>query len=448
MATHLTDMEELLARIVAPAAADYMAEALKCYHAGAYRACVVTCYIALFHDLRMKLVPLVPVNSAAKTLHTSIEQKVQDQEVYESQLADQLASLKLIDPAQKSRLEMIIKLRNKSAHPSGVHASAEEARYVFFETIDKFLALPALQTNFLSDSILATLAQGNYFPSRQLDDISAVVKNDVAALHEQGRPYLVAKLIEAQSAAEPLQQPARFYLFGLTAMKDAVWRALLQKMIIIGKAQSSAFGTLIIGMIRSDPELTIGLSSINLQRVGALLEEAVKAETTTDATRLAHPLGFLNRFIAVRGQATAWKEFKAPITTMLNKHLYDEALMGTLASSGPVHDAYVDELVIRATSGIFDVSKLVANALHTIDENMGATFSDKQAFRLVAAVMRAAESGTWAAKNVVDGSFKAAPKIRDRALEFADKHPNQSKKILEELYLWISLDDFRARLGA
>ncbi len=90
----------------------------------------------------------------------------------------------------------------------------------------------------------------------------------------------------------------------------------------------------------------------------------------------------------------------------------------------------------------------MANALHTIDENMGATFSDKQAFRLVAAVMRAAESGTWAAKNVVDGSFKAAPKIRDRALEFADKHPNQSKKILEELYLWISLDDFRARLGA
>jgi len=67
MATHLTDMEELLARIVASAAADYMAEALKCYHAGAYRACVVTSYIALFHDLRMKLVPLVPVNSARRS---------------------------------------------------------------------------------------------------------------------------------------------------------------------------------------------------------------------------------------------------------------------------------------------------------------------------------------------------------------------------------------------
>jgi len=106
-----------------------------------------------------------------------------------------------------------------------------------------------------------------------LEDISAVVKNDVAGLHEQGRPYLVAKLIEAQSMASPLQQPAGSYLFGLAAMQDAGWRALLQKMIIVGKAQSSAFGSLIIGMIRSDPELTIGLSTIDLQRVGALLRK-------------------------------------------------------------------------------------------------------------------------------------------------------------------------------
>jgi hypothetical protein len=447
MAPHLTDMDELLSRIVSPAAADYMAEALKCYQGGTYRACVVVCNIALFHDLRTKLLPLASVNKAAKKLHAEIEQKVQNQEVYESLLADRLASLKLIDPIQKSRLEIITKLRNKSAHPSGVHASAEEARYVFFETIDKFLALPALQTTFLADSILVALAQGNYFPSRQLEDISAIAKNDVAALHEQGRPYLVAKLVEAQSVAGPSQQPAAFFLFGLAAMQDAGWRVLLQTTIIVGKAQSSAFGSLIIGMLRSDPELTKGLGIIDMQRIGALLEDSVKAEATTDVTRLAHPLSWLDRYIDVRGQEIAWEEFEVPIGAIIKKHQNNEALMITLASSGPIQDAYIDELVDRAMSGNFDLSKSAANALQTIDQHMGATFSSRQAFRVVAAMMVAAENGTYAARSVCDGSFKLAPQIRDRALNFADQHPDQSKKFLRELCLSTTFEEFWEILG-
>jgi hypothetical protein len=31
---------------------DYMREALACYHAGAYRGCIVMSYLALFDDLR------------------------------------------------------------------------------------------------------------------------------------------------------------------------------------------------------------------------------------------------------------------------------------------------------------------------------------------------------------------------------------------------------------
>src|ERR1035437_9678224 len=91
---------------------------------------------------------------------------------------------------------MIIKLRNKAAHPSGVHASAEEARYVFSEVINKCLKDKMLQTNFAVDAIVSVLPKGNFFPTNKLDDIKAIVETEIAGLQEQAVPYLIHKLLE------------------------------------------------------------------------------------------------------------------------------------------------------------------------------------------------------------------------------------------------------------
>jgi len=165
----LRDREELVAQVVRADARDYMAEALRCYNADAFRACVVLSYIAVFDDLREKLVPLTKVNSTAKTIHQDIEKKAKDQEVFESDLANRLASTGLIDAGQKTKLDTIIQLRNKSAHPSRIHASAEQARFVFSDVIEHFLSKPTLQTMHAADAVLAALPQGNYFPSNQTE---------------------------------------------------------------------------------------------------------------------------------------------------------------------------------------------------------------------------------------------------------------------------------------
>src|SRR5439155_1282133 len=103
-----TDMEELVARIDRLSARDYMSEALGCYHAGAFRACVVLSYIALFDDLRAKLAPLAKVNKDAKKIHDEVEKRATNQEIYESFLADQLAAAGVVDAAQKMNLALII----------------------------------------------------------------------------------------------------------------------------------------------------------------------------------------------------------------------------------------------------------------------------------------------------------------------------------------------------
>ncbi len=88
-----------------------MAEALRCYNAEAFRACVVLSYIAVFDDLREKLIPLTQVNVKAKTIYQYIEKKANNQEVFESDLANQLASTGLIDARQKTKLDTVIQLR-------------------------------------------------------------------------------------------------------------------------------------------------------------------------------------------------------------------------------------------------------------------------------------------------------------------------------------------------
>jgi hypothetical protein len=134
MATQLADMEETLARVVRPASRDFMGEALRCYQAGAFRACVVLSAIALFDDLKSKVAELAKVNKIAKDIHDEVVKKHAAQDVFETFLSDQLIKAQLVDASQETQLKLIRELRNKAAHPTGVHASAEQARFVFFET--------------------------------------------------------------------------------------------------------------------------------------------------------------------------------------------------------------------------------------------------------------------------------------------------------------------------
>ena len=188
---HLTEIEELLARILGTDILDYMREAMSCYMAGAYRGAVVLSYIALFNDLLAKLGELANVNATAKTIFLEATKKKADQDVYESYLIDQLASKNLISGLDSSFLATLRALRNVSAHPSGHKPSPEEARFIFFENVDRFLSKPILSTTHLVDDLVTRLKNTNFFPSTSIADIRNVVGDELANLHDEAMPQLV-----------------------------------------------------------------------------------------------------------------------------------------------------------------------------------------------------------------------------------------------------------------
>ena len=78
-----------------------------------------------------------------------------------------------------------------SAHPSGHKPSPEEARFIFFENVDRFLSKPILSTTHLVDDLVTRLKNTNLFPSTSIADIRDVVRDELANLHDEAMPQLV-----------------------------------------------------------------------------------------------------------------------------------------------------------------------------------------------------------------------------------------------------------------
>jgi hypothetical protein len=442
VAIHLTDMEELIAQIVRSEARDYMSEALGCYQAGAFRACVVLSYIALFDDLRAKLKPLASVNSKAKLLHDEIEKRATNQEIYESYLADQLAATKVINSGQKTALEIILKLRNKAAHPSGIHATAEEARYVFKEIVEKFLRLPALETTIAADSIISMLDQGNYFPTNKLQDIAAIVAADIGGIDEQALPYFIAKLFEnrADAAGSP-RAHVRFFLWGLAFLKkDSIRSRLKSRLVELVKSTGEA--GLALGLLHVDPALAEGIEKADKDRISSLIQQSVSG----DMTRVGNPLGVMAALVTEFGQDKIRNEYRLALDSLLDKYLFDEGIVKIVAKPGVIQEEYLKQFEASASSFDFEPANQAASALLNLDGVLAAVISSEQSFRLLAATAQAAGYGAFTAKDVVDGNFVSLSSLRTSAAGFLTADPAKAQKVLDEFGVTASLQQIAGQL--
>lgn len=134
---HLRDMEELIGTIDDINMQNYMREALRCYMTDAHRACIIMSFITIHENIYTKLDRLSLVNKTAKKIHDEISPLKENQQVFEKEMIDRLSKENIISKLDASFIEILGKLRNKAAHPSGHSPSAEEARYIFSESITK-----------------------------------------------------------------------------------------------------------------------------------------------------------------------------------------------------------------------------------------------------------------------------------------------------------------------
>ena len=289
----MTDMEELLATIEPLSIRDYMREAMNCYMASAYRGCIVLSYIALFDDLLSKLAELGKVNKTAKKLFEEGSKKKSDQDVYENYLIDQLGANNLLSGLDTTFLNTLRVLRNKSAHPSGHKPSSEEARFIFFEVVNRFLSRPILSTTQLVDELIQRLANDNFFPTTIISDIKDIVNEELTLLHEEAFPQLVVKMINSVISSDAIvARNASFFLNGLATLDILLINRELQLKLIQAKSDDPEYSQMVLRIISSNGKLILGVSKACLMRVKQVISEKIDAVKPSDnETRFSHPTG-------------------------------------------------------------------------------------------------------------------------------------------------------------
>lgn len=427
-------MEELLARIPGSDIRDYMREALSCYMAGAYRGALVLSYIALFDDLLAKLGELGNVNSAANSIFTEATKKKTDQNVYENYLIDQLTSKNLVSTLDGSFLRTLQTLRNKSAHPSGHKPSPEEARYVFFETIDRFLSKQILSTTQLVDELIVRLKNSNFFPSTSISDIRNVVSDELANLHDEAMPQLVVKMAAAVASTDPsIKKNSSNFLMGLSKLDKPTTIAALQTKLITSKADDADYHDVITQAISANGKLISGIVGTPLERVRAILAKKISEVTSVlSETNLTHPTTALVSLAEAMSETDFLATFKQEIEALFKKRAHSEFVIKLVKDKSSLLPIYLPLLLEKAGSNDFATANSFSNAVETLDNSLGEILTDKQSLQLIVAIMQAANYGSWAAKAALSAKFAGIPTLRSKATAFITSHETDAADLIKK----------------
>lgn len=179
----IRDLDELVLSCRSSAAKDYIQEAVKCYRAGAYKACITSTWVALVYDIidKIKELSFANDNQAEMILNTFKTYKAQIEDgssqgvksglEFERQiLSDAKDKLEFIDKSQYDDLIRLREDRHKCAHPSfrkddsPYNPSAELARLHMRNAVEYVLSQPPVQGK-AALNYLANIINSEYFPT-------------------------------------------------------------------------------------------------------------------------------------------------------------------------------------------------------------------------------------------------------------------------------------------
>lgn len=173
----LVQLEELVLRCRDVQARRYIAEAVACYNAGAYRACIVTTWIAVVFDIIGKLRELDMTGDAeAKAVLERFASHQENRDIdsilrFERGVLDVAKDgFELLSPLEYDDLKRLQEDRNRCAHPSmaseeDVYSpSAELARLHLRSAVSHLMARPPVQGKAAMERVLRDV-RSEYFPS-------------------------------------------------------------------------------------------------------------------------------------------------------------------------------------------------------------------------------------------------------------------------------------------
>jgi hypothetical protein len=175
------DLEELLLRCRSKNAQGYLREAVDCYRIGAYRACVITTWVAVAYDLIDKLRELSISGDTVAASKVAAYEGYQEARNTKDALAFEGALLSLvhkefdlITPQELSDLSRLFEDRNRCGHPNynreseAYVPSPELAKLHLRNAVEHVLERPPVQGKAALDLLKQTV-EDEFFPTKAND---------------------------------------------------------------------------------------------------------------------------------------------------------------------------------------------------------------------------------------------------------------------------------------
>lgn len=221
-----------------PRSRSYLRESVQCYKAGAYRASVVACWIAVAFDLVDKIRELAASDDKEAQSQISDFERIQrDNDIsgalrFEKELPSvALNKFEFISHLEYLDLVRLVEDRNRCAHPSQVsddkvfEASAELARLHISNSVRSILSQPAAQGKAALERIMRDM-ESRYFPSKEKDVYGFLCAGPLAkprkALYKNFIQILVKTLTSHKMKGQKHTR-ARHALRAVKKMHPALW---------------------------------------------------------------------------------------------------------------------------------------------------------------------------------------------------------------------------------
>ncbi|CNJ31681.1 Uncharacterised protein [Yersinia intermedia] len=432
---YLRDMEELIGTIEDVNMQSYMREALRCYMTDAHRACIIMSFITIHENIYTKLDRLSLVNSTAKKIYDEITPLKENQAVFEKEMIDRLSKENIISKLDASFVTLLGNLRNKSAHPSGHSPSAEEARYIFSESISRFLSKPILSAHQVSDEILESLGGGNLFPTLKVSDYATIVQHELSRLSLEGLPYLLNKLIyNLDNSNETIKINALRFILGMgyEGAKDEIL-ASIKKILIEKQAHKTERENFIILLVSCNYKLLEDLSPPTYIRLNEVIIKNNNQSDITDSTnKTKNPLQNL-KSISKLSPEKSKINFMRSASSIINKFKYNTNLYPIVEECSWMMDELFEKLLDQAKNYDFATANNFAKFIINADDDVSKILTSKQCFSLLVGIYKANTYGATHSERIIVNEFKSIPLIKEKALTGVLEEKGQYQDILKEI---------------
>lgn len=264
----LEDLEEIMYKVTNRSLLPTLEEIVKCYYASAYRACLILSFNVMVDDIVEKLKHIKDINKDAREIYEEILDKNKNSVPFEKFLIDSLYSKGIFNELDKELYDIFQKLRHKSAHPTGFSPSAECARFVFSEVINRFLSKESLKTTSRIDTLLSDIKNGNFFVGNKIGDNSKIVLEEISDLYPDTYPQLINRVYKGYSESSGgVTNPNLRFLCALAHINKPELNSPILKYIIKQNASKKNQEELFISLISSNASMFNSVDESTAERL-------------------------------------------------------------------------------------------------------------------------------------------------------------------------------------